>query len=259
MKVNFTGSARVGSIIGQLCGKLIKPVVLELGGMSPLVILSDADLEAAVNAAVFGSFVKSGQVCMSTSMIIVHESIATEFLSIFRAQVAQLKAGADEDCTMRGVFCVSSANRLQKLVQDALDKGAKIAAGTFDVQQNIMQPVALEYVTKDMDIYQQEIFGPIVSIHRFKTDEEAIGLANDIPYGLSAAVYSEDIEHASRIANGIYTGVVQINAPTHCGAPRTPHGGVKQSGFGRFDGAYGIREFTWPKVLTVNKHQKYPI
>jgi len=260
-KVSFTGSARVGSIIGQLCGKLIKPVILELGGMCPLIVLPDADLEAAANAAVFGSFAKSGQICMSTNMVIVHESIATEFLSILRAQVDQLKASPDQAGPLRGLFNAGAINRLQKLVQGALDGGAKIAAGSFDVdaEHNVMQPIVLDSVTKDMDIYKQELFGPVVTIQRFKDDQEALDLANDTEYGLSAAVYSQDIERASKIASGIYTGTVQINASTYCNAIHLPHGGVKNSGYGRFNGAYGVREFTWSKVLTINEHRKFPM
>lgn len=158
----------MGAIIAGLCGKHLKSVVLELGGMCPLVILPDADLEAAANAALFGSFFKSGQVCMSTksvlrppasfgrvlmfscSMIIVHDSVADEFLSIFRSQVSQLKIGSDASCSMRGLFTSGAASRLQKLVQDAVDGGACITAGALDVEGNVMQPVVLENVTKEM-------------------------------------------------------------------------------------------------------------
>ncbi|KDQ19460.1 hypothetical protein BOTBODRAFT_28036 [Botryobasidium botryosum FD-172 SS1] len=260
-KVGFTGSARVGSIIGQLCGKLIKPVLLELGGMCPLIILPDADLEAAVNAAVYGSFMKSGQVCMSTNTIIVHESIATEFIATMRAQVDQLRASTDQAGPLRGLFCPGAVKRVQKIVQDALDGGANIVAGSFDVdlEHNVMQPLVLDNVTKDMDVCTQELFGPVVTIQRFKDDQEAIDLANDNDYGLSASVYGRDIERATNIANGVYTGNIHINGPTFYSLAHAPHGGVKNSGYGRFNGAHGIREFTFAKVLTINEPRKYSL
>jgi len=257
-KVNFTGSTRVGSIIASLCGKYIKPVVLELGGKAPAIVCEDADLEHAANAIKFGAFFHSGQICMATQTAIVHESVADQFVEIFARKIA--KASNGEESQMRGLFTEASAQRTKEIVQDALSKGAKVVAGQEQGQEegNIIQPRLLKGVTEDMRIYKEEMFSPTFSILTFKTDEEAIHIANDNDYGLAASVFTKNESRGFKIAQSIDSGMIHINGATIHDSGAMPHGGWKASGFGRFQGQEGIREFTQTKVITINEPHPYP-
>lgn len=257
-KVNFTGSTRVGSIIAQLCGKYVKPVMLELGGTCPLVVLPDADLEAAARSAIFSGFISTGQICMATNTLIVHEDVVEEFYTILRSEVSKLKATNDPGSMFRGLSTPSSAGRLHGLVQDALTQGAQIVAGELAVQHNLMQPIILDNMKSEMDICKQELFGPVVIVKQFKDDQEAIDIANDTEYGLAACVYGKDVHRAAKVAAGITAGTIHINGTTFIPEPFMPLGGTKKSGYGRFNGAYGIQEFTWPKVITIVEGAQYP-
>lgn len=169
----------MGSIVASLCGKYIKPVVLELGGKAPAIVCEDADLEHAANAIKFGAFFHSGQICMATQTAIVHESVADQFVEIFAQR--HPRACNEPDSQMRGLFTEASAQRTKEIVEDALSKGAKVVAGTEQGQEegNIIQPRLLRGVTDKMRIYKEEMFSPTFSILTFKTDEEAIDIAND--------------------------------------------------------------------------------
>ncbi|GAA5905731.1 aldehyde dehydrogenase [Sporobolomyces salmoneus] len=257
-KVNFTGSTRVGSIIAATCGRYIKPVTLELGGKAPAIVCEDADLDHAVNAIKFGAYFHSGQICMATQSAIVHESIADKFVEMFSAK--HPKASNGPSSQMRGLFTEASAKRTQEIVEDALSKGAKIVAGDeqADRDYNIVQPRLLRGVTKEQRIYREEMFSPTFSILTFKTDDEAIEIANDHDYGLAAAVFTRDTSRGHRIAAQIESGMVHVNGATVHDSAVMPHGGWKQSGFGRFNGIEGIREFTQTKVITINEPHMYP-
>ncbi|KAL8278624.1 hypothetical protein RQP46_008916 [Phenoliferia psychrophenolica] len=260
-KINFTGSTRVGSIIAASCGKHLKPVVLELGGKAPSIVCADADLKHAVSGIMFGAWFHSGQVCMATQTAIVHESIVDEFISLIKAHAATVRASGDpnEQVSLRGLFTDASATRVKAIVADAISKGAKIAAGSADVKDNVVQPLLLSGVTSDMLIYKEEMFAPVFSVLTYKTEEEAIFIANDHDYGLAAAVWTVDTNSGVRIANGINAGMVHINGATIHDSAQMPHGGWKRSGFGRFNGIEGIREFTQTKVITINEPHPYPI
>ncbi|GAA5892209.1 hypothetical protein JCM6882_003611 [Rhodosporidiobolus microsporus] len=259
-KVNFTGSTRVGSIIGQLCGKYLKPVVLELGGKAPAIVCEDASLEHAANAIKFGALFHSGQICMATQTAIVHESVVDKFSALLTAQWPRASADSESDgAALRGVFTAGSAKRVGEAIEDALGKGAQVAAGSPKVEGNVVQPVLLKGVTEDMRIYREEMFAPVFSLLTFKDDEKAIFYANDHEYGLSAAVFTENIDRGLRIARQIDSGAVHINGATVHDHGQVPHGGMKSSGYGRFNGAEGIREFTQIKSITVNAtHASYP-
>jgi acyl-CoA reductase-like NAD-dependent aldehyde dehydrogenase len=258
-RVNFTGSTQVGRIIAQHAAKHLKPVLLELGGKNPVVVLDDADLDAAVEGAAFSAFFNQGQICMSADRVIVHGKVADEFLRKFAAKTATLKASTG-DTPLAGMVDPAAAERVLKMVGDAVEKGAAVLPAVPARHGNILQPAIVDGVTPDMAVYQHESFGPIVSILRFDTDDEAIRLANDSEYGLSSAVFSGDIGRAMAVAQRIESGICHINGPTVHDEAQMPFGGVKGSGYGRFGGKAAIAEFTdlrWITVQTGPRH--YPI
>jgi acyl-CoA reductase-like NAD-dependent aldehyde dehydrogenase len=258
-RVNFTGSTHVGRIIAQHCATHLKPVLLELGGKNPILVLDDADLDAAVEAAAFSAFFNQGQICMSADRILVDRKIADQFLDKLAAKTATLKA-AHADAPLTGMVDASAANRVAGMLRDAQERGARVLQNSSEVQGNLMQPAIVDGVTPEMKVYQEESFGPIVSVLRFDTDEEAIRLANDSEYGLSSAVFSRDIGRAMAVAKRIESGICHINGPTVHDEAQMPFGGVKSSGQGRFGGKAAIAEFTelrWITIQTTPRH--YPI
>jgi acyl-CoA reductase-like NAD-dependent aldehyde dehydrogenase len=257
--VNFTGSTSVGRIIGRLAGGNLKPALLELGGKAPFVVLEDADLDGAVNAAIFGSFMNQGQICMSTERIIVVDAVADEFVEKLSAKAATLSYGNPrENVVLGSLVSADAASKMDALIEDATAKGAKlVAGGTRDGAMH--SATLLDGVTSDMRIYNEESFGPVKSVVRVKDTEQAVMVANDTEYGLSAAVFSQDITQAFAVANQIQSGICHINGPTVSDEPQMPFGGVKASGFGRFGGKAGIAEFTDLRWITVeNPAQGYP-
>lgn len=260
-RVNFTGSTRVGRLIAQTCAKYLKPVVLELGGKAPLVILDDADIDDAVNAAAFGCFANSGQICMSTERIIVDEKVADEFVRKFTAKAKALPLGdprKPEPVVLGSVIGMSTVEHCNALLEDAIAKGAKLACGG-KADSTLMPATLLDHVTPSMRIYHEESFGPVKPIVRVRGVEEAIACANDNEYGLSAAVFGRDIARAFNVARRIDSGICHVNAPTVHDEAQMPFGGVKGSGMGRFGGRAGIHEFTelrWITVQTTPRH--YP-
>lgn len=260
-RVNFTGSTRVGRLIAQTCAKYLKPVVLELGGKAPLVILDDADIDDAVNAAAFGCFANSGQICMSTERIVVDEKVADEFARKFAAKAKALPLGdprKPEPVVLGSVIGMSTVEHCNALLEDALAKGAKLLCGG-KADSTLMPATVLDHVTPAMRIYHEESFGPVKPIVRVRGVEEAIACANDNEYGLSAAVFGRDIARAFNVARRIDSGICHVNAPTVHDEAQMPFGGVKGSGMGRFGGRAGIHEFTelrWITVQTTPRH--YP-
>jgi acyl-CoA reductase-like NAD-dependent aldehyde dehydrogenase len=257
-RINFTGSTRVGRIIAKLAAEHLKPVLLELGGKNPVVVLDDADVDAAVDAAAFSAFFNQGQICMSADRIIVDRKIADAFIDRLAAKTATLRA-AHADAPLAGMIDPAAASRVDAMLADARERGATvIQAG--GLEGNVLQPAIVDGVTPAMRVYQEESFGPIVSVLRFDTDEDAIRLANDSEYGLSAAVFSRDIGRAMGVAQRIESGICHINGPTVHDEAQMPFGGVKGSGYGRFGGKAAIAEFTdlrWITVQTGPRH--YPI
>jgi acyl-CoA reductase-like NAD-dependent aldehyde dehydrogenase len=259
-RVNFTGSSRVGKIIAGKCAEYLKPVLLELGGKSPLVILDDADLDEAVNAAAFGAFANQGQICMSTERIVVDEKIADEFVKKFAAKAKSLTVGDPREgkAILGSVVDRSAADRVTSLVLDAVSKGAALAAGG-SVNGTLINAHVLDHVTPAMRIYDEESFGPVTTVVRVKGDEEAIRVANDTPYGLSSAVFSRDVTRAFAVAKRLDTGICHINGPTVHDEAQMPFGGVKDSGYGRFGGKAAIAEFTELRWITIQSgHRHYP-
>ncbi|RCW95362.1 aldehyde dehydrogenase [Marinomonas foliarum] len=258
--VNFTGSSPVGRIIGRIAGENLKPALLELGGKAPLIVLSDADIEGAVNAAIFGAFMNQGQICMSTERVIVDEAIADDFVTKLVARASALPWGNPRDAVVLGSLVNPEvSDKMHDLIDDAVAKGAKLACGGEN-NGAIFSATLLDGVNDTMRIYTEESFGPVKSIIRVNSDEEAIEVANDSEYGLSAAVFSQDINRALACANAIRSGICHINGPTVGDEPQMPFGGVGDSGYGRFGGKAGIAEFTDSRWITIeDPKQHYPI
>lgn len=257
--VNFTGSSAVGRIIGRLAGENLKPSLLELGGKAPLVVLSDADLDGAVNAAIFGAFMNQGQICMSTERIIVDATVADEFVRKLSERASALPYGDPRGQVVLGALVNPEVgDKMDALIADATAKGAKIVAGG-QREGAIHSATLLDGVTPEMRIYGEESFGPVKSIIRVSGDDEAIAVANDTEYGLSAAVFSQDITRALSAANRIVSGICHINGPTVGDEPQMPFGGVGDSGYGRFGGKAAIAEFTDLRWITIeDPNQHYP-
>jgi acyl-CoA reductase-like NAD-dependent aldehyde dehydrogenase len=259
-KVNFTGSTMVGKIIGKLASEFLKPVVQELGGKASAIVWEDADLDLAAKQCALGSFINSGQVCMCTERIIVHKEVATEFRKRLIANVDAIFGAKDGGL----VLINEGAKRKNKqLVQDAVQKGAVALYGSVDdinaqeASCTRMRPVILDKVTRDMDIYYSESFGPSVSLFEVTTQAEALELANDTEYGLTAAVFTKDLQKGLDFARRIESGAVHINSMTIHDESALPHGGVKASGYGRFNASYGLEEWVRTKTITFPNQRPY--
>ena len=250
-RVNFTGSTRVGKVIGELAGRYLKPALLELGGKAPLIVLDDADIDAAVAAAGFGAYMNQGQICMSTERIITVGSAGDAFVAKFAEKVKTLTAGDPRagNTPLGSLVTHSAADRLRDLIADAVEKGATLIAGGGE--GTTLNAAALDNVTPDMRLYTEESFGPVVAVIRAGSIDEAVRIANESEFGLSSAVFSRDVMKALSVAKRIETGICHINGPTVHDEAQMPFGGVKASGYGRFGGTWGVSEFTELRWITM--------
>lgn len=260
-RINFTGSTAVGKIIAKRAAEHLKPCLLELGGKAPLIVLEDADLDEAVKAAAFGAFMNQGQICMSTERIIVVEAVADAFAEKFAAKAKSLATGDPREGTtpLGAVVDRKTVDHVNRLINDAVGKGAKLlSGGTAD--SVLMPATVVDGVTNAMNLYRDESFGPVVAMIRAKDEADAIRLANDSQYGLSAAVFTKDTARGLGVARQIHSGICHVNGPTVHDEAQMPFGGVGASGYGRFGGKAGIDSFTelrWITVATQPGH--YPI
>jgi vanillin dehydrogenase len=256
--INFTGSTRVGRIVAERAARHLKPVLLELGGKAPMIVLDDADLDEAVNAAAFGAFMNQGQICMSTERIVVDAKVAGEFVARLSAKAASLplRDPSQGPAVLGAIVDERAAQRVADLLDDAVANGARIAAGGKG-RGTLMPATVLDGVTPAMRIYGEESFGPVVTVVRANGDEDALRIANDTEFGLSAAVFSRDFARAWSLARRVQSGICHINGPTVHDEPQMPFGGVKASGYGRFGGKQVIDEFTVVRWITVQTGQRH--
>lgn len=249
--VTFTGSTRVGRHIATLCGQQMKRVTLELGGKSPLVILRDADLGKAVPAAVHGIFTFQGQVCMGTSRIFVEKPVFDAFAERFREAASKLGMGdlRDPQTVIGPIISARQRERVRNHVSDAVAKGAKVLCGN-EWQGNRCAATVLTGVDRTMLPFSEETFGPVAALYPVDSLEEAIGLANESNYGLSASIFTEHLTHAMEFARRVRSGMVHINASALHDEPHVPFGGVGESGFGREGTDEDISNMTEWKWIT---------
>ena len=259
-RINFTGSTETGRFIAETAARYLKPVVLELGGKAPLIVLDDADIDEAVNAAAFGAFMYQGQICMSTERIVVDQSVADEFVTKLGRKAETLLAGdpRDSKTALGPLIGREAAAKVDALVKEAVAKGAKLVAGGR-VDGAVMQATVLDHVTPEMRLYHEESFGPVAPVIRARDVEEAIRIANDTVYGLSAAVFGRDVNRALEVARRVESGICHINGPTVQDEAQIPFGGMKASGYGRFGGRAAINEFTELRWITIETQpHRYP-
>ncbi|PWY97519.1 aldehyde dehydrogenase [Testicularia cyperi] len=265
-KINFTGSTRVGKIIAATAAKHLKPVVLELGGKAPVVVLEDADLELAANGILFGGYLNSNQICMAVNNIVVHKSIAAKLQETTKAMFEQNRAtftakhaqGMEDPHALRSLFSHASGERLKGLYDDAVSQGAEVVVGQAGFEGALVQPIILGGVKQNMKIYTEETFGPVLSMITFESIDEAVEIANSSAFGLAASVYTKNQMRGLEIADRIEAGQVHINAQPVHDDPSMPHGGWKHSGYGRFNGPEGIKEFTQTKGITLQEGHPTP-
>lgn len=260
-RINFTGSSRIGAVIAAKAGAHLKRTLLELGGKAPFIVLADADLDEAARAASFGAFMNSGQICMSTERIVADRTIAAQLTERVAAKARSLTVGNPRlSTTMVGpVINRAAAARIEALIKDAVDKGATVVAGGR-VDGVLVEPTVIADVVPDMRIYGEESFGPLVTVLSVDGPDEAVRVANDTVYGLSAAVFGRDVEIAERVARQVHSGICHINGATVHDEPQMPFGGVRSSGWGRFGGDAALDEFTDLRWLTVQDGSRaYPI
>ncbi|WP_296424610.1 aldehyde dehydrogenase family protein [Yoonia sp.] len=252
-RVNFTGSTRVGREIARMAAQSLKPCLLELSGKAPLIVLEDADLDAAAEAAAFGAFFNQGQICMSTERVIVVDSIADAFVAKLGARARAMSAGnpRDDRAQLGPLISAEAALRLGGLIEDAVTRGAQVVAGG-SADRAVMQPTVVDHVTSAMRLYHDECFGPIAAVMRVADEDEAVSIANETEFGLSAAVFSRDVDRALGVAGRIDSGMCHINGPTVYDDPNMPFGGTKASGYGRFGGPGAIREFTETRWIAIH-------
>jgi benzaldehyde dehydrogenase (NAD) len=251
-RINFTGSTAVGRIIAKRAAEHLKPCLLELGGKAPLIILDDADLDEAVKAAAFGAFMNQGQICMSTERLIVVDAVADAFAQKFAAKAKSMATGDPREGTtpLGAVVDAKTVTHVNALIDDAVGKGATLLSGG-KADSVLMPATVVDGVTDKMALYRDESFGPIVAMIRAKDEADAIRLANDSDYGLSAAVFTRDTARGLRVARQIQSGMCHINGPTVHDEAQMPFGGVGASGYGRFGGRAGIDSFTELRWITI--------
>jgi acyl-CoA reductase-like NAD-dependent aldehyde dehydrogenase len=251
-RINFTGSTRVGREIAVVAARNLKRCLLELSGKGTMIVLEDADLDAAAKAAVHGSFFNQGQVCMSTERIVVEEAVADAFCEKFADATRALTRDAG-DLALRRLGTMIGAEavmRVRGLIDDAVARGARLALGG-EVFNTTMRPAILDHVSPGMRIFSEEAFGPVAAIIRVSDAEEALSVANETEFGLVATVFSTDTQRAEAMMHRIEAGIGHVNGSTLFDDPRMPFGGVKASGYGRFGGRDAVAEFTEVQWISV--------
>ena len=258
-KLVFTGSVATGKRIAAAAAERLLPVVLELGGKDPMIVLDDADVDVASSAAVWGAFVNAGQACLSVERCYVHRSLYDDFVQRCTAKTQKLRVGngMNPQTDVGPMIHEKQLCTVEAHVQDAKDRGAHIVKGgtrLLELGPNFYAPTVLADVTHEMRIMREETFGPVLPIMPFGSEEEAVCLANDSEYGLAASIFTRDSDRGERLAHGIHAGTVMVNDVISCfGISEAPHGGVKSSGLGRTHGRLGLEEMVRVKYLDTDQ------
>ena len=251
-KLTFTGSTPVGKKLMADCTKTMKRTSMELGGNAPFIVFDDADLDEAVKGAIICKFRNAGQTCVCANRILVQDGVYDEFTEKLMKAATALKVGdgTDEDVKVGPLISEDAANEVMSFIDDAVEHGAKVAVGggRSDLGPNFVKPTILTNVNDRMRVFNEEIFGPVAPLFRFKTEEEAIEMANDTPFGLASYFYSRDVGRVWRVSEGLEYGIVGINEGIISNA-MAPFGGVKESGQGREGSKYGLDDYTEIKYL----------
>jgi succinate-semialdehyde dehydrogenase/glutarate-semialdehyde dehydrogenase len=251
-KLTFTGSTEIGKILLEQCAKSVKKTSMELGGNAPFIVFDDADLDAAVDGAIMSKYRNTGQTCVCANRILVQDSVYDAFAAKLSAAVAKLKVGDGlKGETQQGpLIDMKAVEKVEQHIADAVKKGAKVVAGgkRHGLGHSFFEPTILVNVTTDMAVAREETFGPVAPLFRFKTEEEAVKLANDTEFGLAAYFYARDLGRVWRVAEGIESGIIGINTGI-ISTEVAPFGGVKESGIGREGSKYGIEDYLEIKYL----------
>jgi vanillin dehydrogenase len=258
--ISFTGSTAVGRQLAVQCATYGKKITLEMGGKSPLVVLKDADIDYAVNTACFGLFIHQGQICMAGSRIIVEAPIYQAFLDKFVAKVKTLQVGDPRDphTVIGPLIRASQCEFIDKRIKSSVAAGARVLTGG-GYKGNFFEPTVLAGVVPGMEVFTDELFGPVASVIKADDAEHALNLANNTRYGLSSAVLTNDLQMAMKFALRLEAGMVHINSSTIHDEPHIPFGGVKDSGFSREGGQWSMEEMTELKWITMQQGQRpYP-
>ncbi len=253
--ISFTGSTAVGRQIGARAGAHLKKFCLELGGKDALIVCDDADMDRATAAANFGSFMHQGQICMSVEKVLVQDSVFEPFVKEFVERASKLKVGdpdQDDGNIIGPLINDKQVEKSRSQIDDAIAKGAQVLLGG-GINGRFVEPTILVGVTPEMKIYQEENFGPVIPVIPFKTDDEAIAIANDTEYGLSSGVITKDEYRGLRIARGLETGMCHINCSPVNDEPHAPFGGAKSSGVGRHGGRWATDTFTETRWITMER------
>ncbi len=255
----FTGSVATGRRVAESAAKTLTPVVLELGGKDPMIVLEDADIETAASAAVWGAFSNSGQACASVERCYVQESIAPRFIESVLEKTRALRqgAGAGEEAEIGAMSSERQLAIVEEHMGDAVKRGARVLTGgrrAGSLPGSFYEPTILVDVDHTMMVMREETFGPVLPVMTFKSEEEAVRLANDSPFGLTASVWTKSVRRGRAIAERIEAGTVMVNEVlyTH-GIAQTPWGGMKESGMGRTHGRLGLLELVAPQHVHVNR------
>jgi acyl-CoA reductase-like NAD-dependent aldehyde dehydrogenase len=258
-KLVFTGSVATGRRIAAAAAERLLPVVLELGGKDPMLVLDDADADVASSAALWGAFVNAGQACLSVERCYVHRSLYARFVEACAAKTRKLRVGngMEPHNDVGPMIHERQLRIVEAHVEDAKARGARVLAGGSrlrDLGANFYAPTVIADVTHEMRIMREETFGPVLPVMAFDSDDEAVRLANDSEYGLAASVWTRDSAHGERLTRRIHAGTVMVNDVISCfGISEAPHGGVKSSGIGRTHGRFGLEEMVRVKYLDTDR------
>ena len=255
--IAFTGSTEIGRYLYKVAAKKFIGLTLELGGSAPGIVFEDADLQLATENIYFNRYGNCGQTCDGLKRLIIHKDVADKLVTLLKEKLAKIKVGnaLNEDIEIGPLVSEKQFNRLSHQVEDATRKGAKVVVGGKKINSlngYFFEPTVLTNIRKNMLVWKEEVFGPVLPVITFEEDNEAILLANDTVYGLGSYVYTKDLRRAKDIAHQIKAGMVSINGESYV-QPYNPFGGCKMSGFGREHGKFGFRELTQVKVVSSNK------